>query len=294
MSTSEGPMAEESPELFDGQPPSEILAPIALTADDRVELAGRYGRHWNLPLRLVHVSTPDDADDGSSELQAAVSALRSADPGLAVDGEVVDADSVAAGIAAAATDRSVVFLPSARGSRWLDEDSVGVGVVQAFNGLALLYGPACVEPPVGSSVIVPLDGTRFAEQALAPAFAVAAQTGAAVWLVTIGPAASIDAVSEMMLEGIDDSERRYLEQLTTRYSGLPLDIRWETTSDGDPVAGIDALAAEHGASLVVAATHGDIEGRRAHFGSVCMGIVERGSVPALLVTPGGADESART
>ncbi|MDH3678489.1 MAG: universal stress protein [Acidimicrobiia bacterium] len=193
---------------------------------------------------------------------------------------------MASGIGQVATDRSVVFLPSQRGSRWLDEQSVGVTVVHTFSGLAMLYGPECHDPPIGTSVIVPLDGSRLAERAIEPAMAVATTSGAIVRLVTVMPAASIDAASELLLEGVVDSERRYLRRITSRYEEAPVDLRWETTSRDDPVAGIDAMAAEHGSSLIVAATHGDSNGERQLFGSVCMGLVEQGRVPVLIVTPG--------
>lgn len=290
MSSSQSPQAPSGPpNLFAGRPPLDIVAPIALSDDDRVDLAGRYSHRWGLPLRLVHVNTPDDPTDGGAALDVAVTELSVAHDDLAITGETVEAESVAAGIGAAATNRSVVFLPSERGSRWLDGDSVGVGVVQTFSGLVMLYGPGCHEPPVGTSIIVPLDGTRFAEQALEPAVALASQSGASVWLVTVGPAASIDAVSEMMLEGVADSEQRYLEHLVTTFSDSPIDVRWETTNDDDPIAGIDAIAAEHGSSLIVAATHADTDGSRDRFGSICMGLVAQGRIPVLMVTPGAGE-----
>ena len=289
MTTSESPRAGSPPDLYAGQPPREIVAPVALVGDDRVELACRYGERWGLPLRFVHVQTPQRPDDDSA-LAGLVARSLDRFPGLVIRGETVAATSVATGIGSAATDRSLVFLPSARGSRWLDEESIGVAVVQRIGGLVMLFGPDCHDPAIGTSLIVPLDGTRFAEQALEPAVAVAASSGATIWLVTVGPAASVDAVSEMMLEGVGDAERRYLERLAARYDDSPLDVRWATT-DGDPIAGIGELATEHGSSLVVAATHGDIGGQRSEFGSVCLGLVEHGRVPTLLVTPGPHDPS---
>lgn len=288
MSTDRIPPATGPPGLYAGRPPLEIVVPIAASGHDdaRLTLAARYGQFWCLPLRLVHVSEPDQPSDGGTAVDEVVSRLGASHPEQVITGEELEADSVASGIGRAATDRSVVFLPSQRGSRWLDEQSVAVSVVQTFGGLVMLSGPECHDPPIGSSVIVPLDGSRLAERAVGPALAVAAVSGAVVWLVTVTPAASIDATSELLLEGIADAERRYLQQITSRHRDGPRDVRWETTSEGDPVASIEALAAEHEASLVVAATHGDTEGERQRFGSVCMGLVERGRVPVLIVTPG--------
>ncbi|MGI9612559.1 MAG: universal stress protein [Acidimicrobiales bacterium] len=280
------------PGLFDGAPPSEIVAPVALVDDDRVDVAVGYALHWGLPLRLVHVDTNGGGSDVFAALETMAERLGSSNPTLTVSAEMVEAGSVAGGVVAAANDRSVVVLPSARGSRWLDEESVAVGVVKALRGLVMLHGPSCDDPPVGSSIIVPLDGSRFAEQALQPAFAIASRSGAPVWLVTVGPAASVDAASEMLFEGIDDSERRYLKELTARFRDAETDIRLETTDAADPVAGIDRLAAEHDSSLIVAATHGDSSGDRSRFGSVCLGLVEHGRVPALLIT--GQTDSAET
>lgn len=272
------------PGLFGGAPPSEIVAPVALADDDRVDVAIGYAQHWGLPLRLVHVETTGGGSDVDASLETVAERLGSSHPTLSVVAETVEAGSVAGGVVAAANDRSVVVLPSARGSRWLDEESVAVGVVKALSGLVMLYGPGCDGPPVGRSIIVPLDGTRFAERALEPALAIATRSEAPVWLVTVGPAASVDAASEMLLEGVDESERRYLEELVARFGDSGPDVRWQTIDGDDPVAGIDLLAGEHESSLVVAATHGDIRADRSHVGSVCLGLVERGRVPALLVT----------
>lgn len=295
MPDSDIPHPSGPPDLFGGQPPLEILAPIASVdhRDARTTLAARYARFWCLPLRLVHVRTPDEPPDDStieSTIESTIARLRSADPEQVVTGEVLAAETVASGIGRAATDRSVVVLPSQRGSRWLDERSVAVTLVQSLGGLVMLHGPECHDPPIGTSVIVPLDGSRLAERALEPAMAVAAAAGATVWFVTVTPAATIDTAGELMLEGIVDAERRYLTRITSRFSEAPAEVRWDTagTGDGDPVASIDAMAAEHGSSLIVAATHGDTEGERQQFGSVCMGLVERGRAPVLIVPPGGS------
>lgn len=288
MSTSDRSPAWGPPELFPGGPPADIILPVPSTDHDdrRATLAARYGRLWGLSLRLVHVATPDRPGGAGGSLDAAVAQLRSSHPDQVIVGEVVEADSVASGIGAAATDRSVVFLPSQRGSRWLDEQSVAVAVVQSFGGFVMVCGPECDDPPIGTSVIVPLDGSRLAERAIEPAMAVAAASGATVWLVTVMPAASIDTAGEMLLEGVVDSERRYLQRIASRHGGGPVEVRWQATGEGDPVAGIDAMAAEHGSSLVVAATHGALEREHDFFGSVCLGLVERGRIPVLIVTPG--------
>lgn len=288
MSTSDRPPASGPPELFADGEPADIVLPVALTdkADGRAILAARYGRFWGLPLRLVHVATPDQPSGAGGSLDAAVADLRASHPDQVIVGEVVEANSVASGIRAAATDRSVVFLPSQRGTRWLDEQSVTVAVVQSFAGFVMVCGPECDNPPMGASVIVPLDGSGLAERAIEPAMAVAGASGAIVRLVTAMPAASIDTAGEMLLEGVTDSERRYLQRIASHHGGGPVDVRWQATSDGDPVAGIDAIAAEHGSSLVVAATHGASEREHDFFGSVCLGLVERGRIPVLIVTPG--------
>ena len=284
MSTRGSSSTAGPPGLFSGAPPSEIVAPLALTDDDRIDIAVGYAQHWELPLRLVHVDMNNGGSDVRAILETVAERLRSSHSNLEVSAETVEAESVAGGLAAASNDRSVVVLPSARGSRWLDEESVAVGVVKAISGLVMLYGPGCEEPPIGGSIIVPLDGSRFAEQALQPAFALASRSGAPVWLVTVGPAASVDAASEMLLEGIDESERRYLEDLAARMGDTGTTIRCETIEGDDPVAGIELLVAEHESSLIVAATHGDNTGKRSDVGSVCLGLVERSCVPALVVT----------
>lgn len=286
MNESKAP-GPRAPNLFGGQPPVEIVVPVQLPTDpDDVGLAAAYARSWQLPLRLVNVNTPGAPSGGS--LGGLLADLRGTHPRIELCGEVVEAETAVAGIRQAVSDRSLVFLASRRGSRWFDDESVGEGVVQAAARPVVLHGRNCEAPTIGSSVIVPVDGTRLAEIAVKPALEVAAANGAVVIFVTVTPAASVDTATDLALEGIIESEQRYLHQLTSRHGEGPVDVRWEAVNRCDPVAGIDELATDLGSSLIVAATHAESGVDRRGFGSVCMGLVEHGRVPVMIIPPESA------
>jgi nucleotide-binding universal stress UspA family protein len=78
----------------------------------------------------------------------------------------------------------------------------------------------------------------------------------------------------------------YLEsaarQLSERWPSLSVDVQVRL---GDPAAAIDQTVATTGAALVVMATHGRTGLRRSIMGSIAGQVLERGTVPLVLVRP---------
>jgi nucleotide-binding universal stress UspA family protein len=137
---------------------------------------------------------------------------------------------------------------------------------------------------VYARVLVPLDGSTFAESALPLALAVARRHGATLDLVTVHepvPSFAYDewerAAREWSEHYLGDAKRRLAEA----FGG---DI--ETTVLGGRVAeAIEERARETGADLVVMATHGRGAFTRAWLGSVADATVRHGPSPVLLVRP---------
>jgi nucleotide-binding universal stress UspA family protein len=152
-------------------------------------------------------------------------------------------------------------------------------------------------PPFNSAsarIMVPLDGSAFAEAALPAALEI---VGAAGELVLCSVAEEPDHVERddrgRVLAYLDQQEEAikrdtldYLRRIEAQLKQQRPDLR--VTLDvriGDPAAGIAMAEIACGADLVVMATHGRTGIRRAVLGSVAGRVLTAGSVPVLLVSP---------
>jgi nucleotide-binding universal stress UspA family protein len=136
-------------------------------------------------------------------------------------------------------------------------------------------------------IVVPLDGTRMAEQALSPAVSLAREKGAHLHLATVQRSENSDL--EPLIDILDND---YLERIAARVrDGGVVDISTQLLR-GDKVA--DALESHRknvGAGLTVMCTHGRGGIERAWLGSVADGMVRTSEAPVLLVRAAPADES---
>lgn len=135
-------------------------------------------------------------------------------------------------------------------------------------------------------ILVPLDGSTFAEQALATAAAVCARAGGAsgeIELVLVNTDAFRPLVANggrgtvedrLYVNGIAEEARRLLR---VRVTAVVL--------DGDPVDSIVRRANETSADLIVMTTHGRTGFSRAVMGSVADGVVRESGRPVLLQRP---------
>ena len=132
-------------------------------------------------------------------------------------------------------------------------------------------GPAPLGPaPVDlHHVVVPLDGSPFAERALPVAAWLAGAVGAQVHLVEVIPAADEEGA---------ENATRYLDSTCRHHHGASWDLVRE-----DEVAGALAAEVAHRGRLACLATHG--RGRSPTVGSVAMSLLERSREPLLLVGP---------
>ena len=160
-------------------------------------------------------------------------------------------------------------------------------------------------PPFDSAsarIMVPLDGSAFAETALTAALEI---VGAAGELVLSSVAAAPDHVERddqgrvrAYLDQQEESSRRetldYLRQVEAQLKQQRPDLRVILdVRIGDPAPGIVMAEIERDADLVVMATHGRTGIRRAVLGSVAGAVLKTGSVPVLLVSPAASAVSAQ-
>jgi nucleotide-binding universal stress UspA family protein len=137
------------------------------------------------------------------------------------------------------------------------------------------------------SVLVPLDGSAFGEQALPYALSLARRTGAAVHLVHVYEALfdGVEGYGPLDQKGLEDAQN-YLLGLTQRLASLGyLHISCKLLQ-GSVSRSLYDYAVQTKADLLVMTTHG--RGRMSRFwlGSIADKLVRKMPVPLLLVRPG--------
>jgi nucleotide-binding universal stress UspA family protein len=141
------------------------------------------------------------------------------------------------------------------------------------------------------SILVPLDGSSFGEQALPLAVSIARRAGATLHLVSVHV-----PIAPMVEDGVASFDQRidlavkrrsqvYLDKVVEQVAGTAEVPLLAKVVEG-PIA--DALceqAAATGADLIVMTTHGRGGLARAWLGSVADDLIRRVTVPILLVRP---------
>jgi nucleotide-binding universal stress UspA family protein len=152
----------------------------------------------------------------------------------------------------------------------------------------------------GSQVIVPLDGSALAEQALPVAvrfarhFArplllvrvIATQAMAAVWPETFAPEVTYEVEAQQDAVAYLSHMRKRLE---AEHSGLSVQ---SMVMLGRPEHEIQRCAETHDGSLVVMSTHGRSGIQRALLGSVATQLARESVLPLLIVPPAAFDGAA--
>jgi nucleotide-binding universal stress UspA family protein len=149
------------------------------------------------------------------------------------------------------------------------------------------------------SIIVPLDGSPFAEHALPFATSIARRAGAAVQIIQAHMPVALYSGSELgaalTLDGtMRENETAYLDSVLKRLEEtVPVQVS-RTLVDGPAAGAIHDQALAAGADLVVMATHGLGGLSRFWLGSVADTLVRRLPMPVLLIRPlEGAVDLAR-
>ena len=147
-------------------------------------------------------------------------------------------------------------------------------------------------------VIVPLDGSPFAEQAIPHAVDIVAQTGGVLHLVKVHrpPEDSLlgDAMymaGELIDEEVRDDDRHYLEQIAASPDVASVELL-TTLLTGDVVGALSHYVQTCGIDLIVMSTHGRGGLSRAWLGSVAESLLRVTHVPALLLRPSGHESPA--
>jgi nucleotide-binding universal stress UspA family protein len=141
------------------------------------------------------------------------------------------------------------------------------------------------------SILVPLDGSPLAEQALPLASRIAGAAGGKLRLALVHqvPPAPLDAASAKLFTSIELAsrkwEREYLRSQQARLRGEAIRLSSAVTLSGPVGPMLAQYVRELGVDLVVMATHGRGGLRRAWLGSVADYLVRHLEVPVVLVRP---------
>jgi len=141
------------------------------------------------------------------------------------------------------------------------------------------------------SIVVPLDGSSFGEQALPLALSVAGRSGGAVQVVHVHvPLAAIYAESMVNIEntldpGMKKQEQAYLDNVIRRVADVSQVPVNSALLEGPVVDALHEHLRGRGADLVVMTTHGRGPLSRWWLGSVADELMRRVTVPLLAVRP---------
>jgi nucleotide-binding universal stress UspA family protein len=290
---------------LDGSQLSEQILPYSRLLADKLKLA----------VELIHVLNPDLATPTSAAGQARYQDVLAAEneKGLVYLEKIAGSFALAAKIQCsvapgnpaevivdkAAADRQTLIAMTTHGrsgiNRWLI-GSVADKVLHAAANPLLLVRAHEQQPsrPTELSyrrILVPLDGSPFAEQALDEAQAIAAATGATLVLVAVAPVVEDAALAEVGVvpawaEAARQAEveqlGRYLMSTAERLRAEGFMVRPHVV-DGIPAEEILCASATQHADLIVMATHGRTGVQRLWIGSVATKVVRSTDVPVLLV-----------
>lgn len=132
-------------------------------------------------------------------------------------------------------------------------------------------------------ILVPLDGSDFAEKALGPAFHLAEANAARVTLLAVVPRLEPDALhTEALDERWHERGEAYLRKVQARLGphSFPIDLR---VALGLPADHIVQFAQENRIDLIVMSTHGVGAGRGYPLGSTAWKVLQRAPCPVLMV-----------
>ena len=153
-------------------------------------------------------------------------------------------------------------------------------------------GASVREKAMYRTIMVPLDGSRFAEQALEEAQVLAARFDATLLLVSVVPPfdhlenTGETAAFPLWLDNAEDEQAanmvRYLSGVTERLRNKGLKVQPEVVA-GNPAEEILHKSEAGRADLIVMASHGRSGLQRLWLGSVAMKVVHAARVPVLLL-----------
>ena len=147
-------------------------------------------------------------------------------------------------------------------------------------------------------ILVPHDGSAFAERVLPHVTEIARRYEAEVHLLEVirvstpallAPELASEAEPDLAIDALEEAQEALREAGRSRLEGVcallqkdGITCRWSVV-DGEPIQEILAYTSKHGIDLVAMATHGRTGLARAILGSTTDAILRKGHLPMLIV-----------
>lgn len=238
-------------------------------------------RRLGCDIRLVEVvPDPEHVREARDRLDGEVGRRDDIDVAVAIDvrlsGGTV-ADELAA-IDAEFANAVVVMSSHGKGRSAAIVGSVTEDLLRRVTGPVVLVGPRVEVGELGGPVVVSVDGSDESETALAVAADWASWLDVTPWIVHVtspDPARSLDG---------DVVETAYPSRLALRLaeqSGRP--VEYDELHGRHPADAVTEYATRHGASMIVASSHGRSGLSRLTMGSVTAGFVRHATCPVTVV-----------
>jgi len=286
---------------LDGSQLAESALPVAfqllqLAGGEVILLRSTVEMHLALPAETVNAFLPQAPQLLTQFRETAAAYLATIRqqwlrPSLAIYAEVVSGDAASAIVDAAAQEGVDLIVMTSHGAsgeaRW-PLGSVTRKVLHAAPCPVLVLRT----PDPIRHVLITLDGSDLAEQALAPGMEVARRLGAVVTLLHViepeGRHRTGEAVGKPAPEHAGGSAEEYLASLAHRYRELGQSV--PTAMISGPVAHsiLDFAATQH-IDLIAMATHGRTGLRRWLYGSVTEKVIHDFTASLLIVRPPSDD-----
>jgi nucleotide-binding universal stress UspA family protein len=271
-----------------GAAPSTILVPLDGSWRSETALVPAVPLARRTGARLVLLSTQWSASDlGTTRhyLEGRRAELGERPGGPCEIEAVLDRDAATA-IVAAASEPGTLVCMATHGHGGVIRGvlgSVAEAVVRAGAAPVVLVGPD-LDPgwqlPDAPEIVVALDGSLVAQEALPAAAALARVLDARIRVVHVPRPSDIINLTGFVEPGID-----MLEQVTAELRAEGLDASYDVIDGFDPAIVLAEIAASDRAAFVVAATHGRTGLARVTLGSVVQRVVRRARCPVLVVRP---------
>lgn len=163
--------------------------------------------------------------------------------------------------------------------------------------------PDFAQPPTVRHVLIPLDGSKLAEQALEPALSLANAEQGEITLLRVVPAVipiADDPVRGGVIVGLRTSwdqqlhdlrrqleaeAQDYLERLAERWRASSLNVHTQVIAHEQPATAILDTASSLGADAIVLTTRGQSGLKRLLLGSVADKVIRGATTPVLICPP---------
>ena len=174
--------------------------------------------------------------------------------------------------------------------------SVASALVQARPGPVVIAGPKYKRPHSSrySDVLVPLDGSDLAAEALPLAIAMASTLGATLRLIEVTSPRLVEAAERAGIPRDDVYESSELVRVARDLSGDGVTAQWEVLHGSQVGATVTRYAGEFPAPLVVMSTHGRTGMAKVTAGSVASSIVHAATCPVMVVRPIGVERALKS